>query len=265
MIDLPINLLKSPKIHLNVVESTNDYAGKYAQDTDFIEGTIIWADFQTAGKGHFGSSWFSSPQKNLLLSCLLKPTWLPIEKMPLLNMVISISVAETLQDFISEKIEIKWPNDILLNQKKIAGILIQNSIKLGKFSSSIVGIGINVNEPSFPDHLPQATSLFIASKKKLDREKILEQLLFHLNRQYNLLHSGAVEDIIQSYHSKLYGLNRKLVFNLPKGPDFIGKIIKVDTDGKLHVTMENGNTQSFAHKEIHHDLGTNFIDSELTQ
>ena len=63
VIDLPINLLKSPKIHLNVVESTNDYAGKYAQDTDFIEGTIIWADFQTAGKGHFGSSWFSSPQK----------------------------------------------------------------------------------------------------------------------------------------------------------------------------------------------------------
>ena len=140
--------------------STNQHALQLLKESTPAEGTIILTHDQYAGKGQATNKWESAPHKNLTFTTILYPKFLPARKQFLLNQVVSLSVFDTLQKYITEGLTIKWPNDIYVFDKKITGILIQNSLQGHTLQSSIVGIGLNVNQIDFPpDIVQRATSM----------------------------------------------------------------------------------------------------------
>ena len=135
-------------IHLTSVDSTNKYAATLLRKENIPEGTVILADVQTHGKGQGGNTWLSDKDLNLLFSLILKPDFLPAYKQFYLSMSIASGIHDCMAD-LGIRSWIKWPNDILIQDKKVAGILIENTIQFQNIQTSIVGIGLNVNQVTF--------------------------------------------------------------------------------------------------------------------
>jgi BirA family biotin operon repressor/biotin-[acetyl-CoA-carboxylase] ligase len=172
-------------IELDITDSTNEYSKKLIKKGPVEEGTVILADFQTKGKGQKDGYWESEKGKNLTFSIILYPNFLDIQKQFYLSMSISIGIVEFLSH-LSVKSKIKWPNDICINNKKVAGILIENSIKRNIISSSIIGIGINVNQTEFKSSAPNPTSLYLELNKTFDIKNTYHLLISYLNRWIKL-------------------------------------------------------------------------------
>ena len=167
-------------INFNVISSTNKYLKE--NYSHYPEYTVVKADKQTEGKGRMSRRWESEEGKNLTFSILLKQQ-IDSEKMPLLSLVVGASLYETIGKYI--KCEIKWPNDIIVNNKKIAGILVE-SIFSSKLEAVVLGIGINVNQEIFSnDLLIKATSLSNELKQKIDCEKLLNEFINEFDIMYN--------------------------------------------------------------------------------
>ena len=145
-------------IKLNAIDSTNSYLKKLALEKPLAPFTVVWTTNQTNGRGQMGSNWVSEEGKNLTFSVLVKDVVENIEGIFDLNVCVAVTLIEVLENYNLSNLAIKWPNDILADKKKIAGVLIENSIKSSGEIVSIVGIGINVNQENFSD-LPQASSL----------------------------------------------------------------------------------------------------------
>lgn len=219
------------------LDSTNEYAIKVLSKTRPIEGTVIITDFQTAGKGQIGSKWESERGKNLTLTCILYPNFLDLIQQYLLTCVASLSVRQTIASIINHReIKIKWPNDILVDQKKICGILIQNSVMSGMIQNSVIGIGINVNQSFFSQSLTSATSIFNELNHKIDLEDIKINLFSNLNYWYNLLKDNQIDLIKKSYLNTLYGREEEKIFLLKsEEKERVGIIKGIDSRGKLWV------------------------------
>lgn len=167
------------------VKSTNDIASSLAESSQ-KDGLIVTAEQQTKGKGRLGRSWFSPLKTGIYLSVILKPKFKP-ESAPALSVMTAFVLAETLKNFTDSKIQIKWPNDILLNGKKAAGILTELSAEKNKINYLIVGVGINVNQTieEFPKDLKEtATSLRRVNRKKTDRVELLQSFLVNFEKEY---------------------------------------------------------------------------------
>lgn len=233
------------------LDSTNEYALKVLSKTRPIEGTVIITDFQTAGKGQIGSNWESERGKNLTLTCILYPNFLDLIQQYLLTCVASLSVKQTIAAIINHReIKIKWPNDILVDQKKICGILIQNSVMSGKIQNSLIGIGINVNQSFFSKDLTRATSIFNELNHKIDLEDIKINLFSNLNYWYNLLKDNQIDLIKKSYLDALYGREEEKIFLLKsQGKEKPGIIKGIDPRGKLWIEHE-GEEAVYDIKEI---------------
>jgi BirA family biotin operon repressor/biotin-[acetyl-CoA-carboxylase] ligase len=146
-------------IYLNEVESTNNYANQLILSDAAEEGTVVLAQYQTHGKGQHGNVWESETGKNLLMSIIWYPGFLPASQQFMISKIVSIAITDCVNDIIDD-CKIKWPNDIYIGNQKLAGILIENSVKGSHLSSSVVGIGLNVNQQVFISAAPNPVSLF---------------------------------------------------------------------------------------------------------
>ena len=186
----------------DILPSTNVYATQLLAQEDVIEGTVIVAKYQTAGKGQGSHTWDSDSNKNLLFSIILYPDTVLPEEQIFITMAVSLGVCDFLNSFF-EGSQIKAPNDIYYNNHKIAGILIENTIVDGIINSCVVGIGLNVNQTSFHSDLPNPISIANITGKEQNTDDCLNKLLACLDKRYKELLYGDREKIKSDYTSRL--------------------------------------------------------------
>ena len=222
-------------IHLSNIDSTNNFAAKLLSENLCQNGAVIMADVQTQGKGQRGNVWLSESGKNLLTSFVFKPDNLSVERQTALTWATSLSLLETLRKFNIEA-RIKWPNDILINGKKIAGILIENQLQGNRINGSIIGIGLNINQTSFSEL--NATSLILETSKKVEPRTFLNFLANEMNEQFDFIKSTSFEFLKNEYESHLFQINELKNYKDEFG-DFFGKIIGTTDEGKLVIEKLN--------------------------
>ncbi|MGQ9847881.1 MAG: biotin--[acetyl-CoA-carboxylase] ligase [Bacteroidales bacterium] len=229
--------MKAPIIKIEKTNSSNDEAVRLTKHNDIVEGTIVWVLNQTKGKGQGNKKWHSKANQNLTFSIIFKPTFLPIEKQFLISKMTAVAVCNVISCFCTNTF-IKWPNDIYINNKKIGGILIENSIQGQKIHISVIGIGINVNQKTFPANIPNPTSLIIENNRKYDLENLLQLLQQSLIKEYEKLKLGQYESIENDYDRLLYKKNQtiRIIHNNKK---IIATVLYVDSQGFLHLLIEN--------------------------
>lgn len=229
------------------VESTNDLAKEMVGDWD-REGTVILADSQTHGKGRRGRSWHSEKDVGIYLSTLVKPA-LPLDQVPLITMVAGVALIHTINEFSPVRAFLKWPNDILLNEKKVAGILTENHHEDGH-SGIIIGIGINVNHARFPIELQHiATSIAMENGGSFERLPLIPALLTHLDREYRCFLEEGLASVVQqwSLNSHMFGM----YITLTQGDQtYTGSAIKLDEQGRLVVLLDSGEERAFDSGEV---------------
>ena len=230
-------------IHLIDVNSTNEFADEYIDENSNQESFVITADFQKCGKGQVNNRWDSEKGKNLLISVVfsLKKN---VSNQFEFNIISSLAVLDLLKELILEDIKVKWPNDILINKKKVAGVLIQNKIKGNVIYKSIIGLGLNVNQEVFRNFNRKATSLKIEKSKLFDlidiRDKFIKNLKIRLLNNIN-------ENYID-YNNSLYLKDKVSAFEI-NGEIIVGTIKCVNKKGFLLIETESG-IKVFRMKEI---------------
>jgi len=233
------SLVYVPECH-----STNSEALKlFLDNAQVAEGTVIITDNQTVGRGQRGNTWESEAEKNLTFSIILKPTFLHPKDQFKLNMAVSLGLYDYLTSQVKD-VKIKWPNDMMLDDKKTCGMLIENQISGQLIQSSIVGIGLNVNQQSFS--LPTPTSLAIKKRHEFVLNEVLAELLQCIEGRY--LQLRAHIDLKQEYVAALYGVGERRNF---KSSDeiFEGVITGIDSVGLLEVEI-GGKKRYFDLKQI---------------
>lgn len=241
-------IIGSKLIFYENLPSTNTLASQLLNGEEQQEGTVIYTDYQSAGKGQQGSSWESCKGKNLLFSIILSPFSIIPEDQFILSMAISLGICDFL-DHNLEEIKIKWPNDIYVKDDKIAGILIENSILGNTLKSSIAGIGLNINQESFSDTIPNGVSMKMIRGKEYDLELCFKEVLLQLDQRYKQLLYGDRNIIRAEYLARLYKLNEWHLFR-KEGSEFKGRIINVLPTGKLKIEEETGRKVEFSFREV---------------
>jgi BirA family biotin operon repressor/biotin-[acetyl-CoA-carboxylase] ligase len=235
-------------ISLPSCHSTNDLMAQMSAKKQLYEGAIIVTKHQIKGKGQRGNQWNSPKGKNLTFSIFLKPQFLKPAQQFELNRMVSLALSDVVKNLEDQlKVFVKWPNDLILNRKKVAGILIENSINKNGISESIIGIGLNVNQTE--DLLPTATSLAAQFEREFDLEKILLDVVQRLEHYYLILRSGDFRVIHELYENKLY-LRDKVAYYEDSTGKFNGIIRKVDPDGVLEIEDESGIYKKYHFKEV---------------
>ena len=235
-------------IKLDAIDSTNEFLKGISTQPDLENFTVVTAENQTKGKGQMGAVWNSEVGKNLIMSVLVKGFLLEINEIFNLNIAISLAVITVLKKNNIPDLSIKWPNDILSANKKIGGILIENSIKSDGTILSIVGLGLNVNQTNF-EGLPKASSLAVVTGKEFDKEKLLLEIIAHLemNVAASKLNPASLR---QQFVDLLYKKGVPMPFTNQKEEKFMGIIQGISTIGKLQVLLEDDSVAEFDIKEI---------------
>lgn len=236
-------------ITLEKIDSTNDFLKKMIRNTEVENFSIVIAHNQSKGRGQMENQWLSEPGKNLTFSILIKNFIKPTTPLFLLNCLISTVLIE----FISEKkiknTSIKWPNDIFIDNQKVAGILIENSYKSNTIVDSVIGIGLNVNQIHFPN-LPLATSLALKAEKKFDTQNLLLELQKNIIKKVFDFKETNGFDLIKTYNQNLYKINKPMVFKKADNPLFMGMIKRVLINGKIVIMKDDDSEQEYTNKEI---------------
>ncbi|MCF2443098.1 biotin--[acetyl-CoA-carboxylase] ligase [Dyadobacter sp. CY345] len=223
-------------IYLPSCHSTNDIAAELVRSGSGMEGAIVITDEQTKGRGQRGTTWMSEPRKNLTMSIIVTPAFLPIPDQFLISQTVALGIAAYLSEY-SDQVKIKWPNDIYVDNKKICGTLIENSIQGTRLSSSIIGIGLNINQNNFESS--RTTSVAMITGKKLINTEEFSKLAHHLDAWYLKLKSGNHhEEIRQHYISQLFGYNQLRHFRY-KNEIVSGTVTGVTDYGKLCIFFSN--------------------------
>lgn len=238
-------------IYLPTVDSTNRFAQQYISKSRPIEGTVIRADEQSEGRGQLGSKWESTPGLNITISLILRPKFLLARQQFLLSAAMALGVYDFLNMYpLPEPLSIKWPNDLYIGNKKIGGMLIENTLRGDYLNWSIIGLGININQTIFDPALPNPTSLALLLNKNTEINNCLFQLYAALERQYLRMQTGTVESIFEDYTQKLFRLQEKALYKIVEENRVVEGIIKgVDNIGRLLLFYEN-ETKPFELKKI---------------
>ena len=237
-------MIAKNNIHFDKISSTNDYALSIKNHFLFKEGLIISTNFQNNGKGQYGNNWHSEFAKNLLISIVIYPK-LSIKKKFDLNKIASLAVCELLC-YYGLNAYIKWPNDIIVNDKKICGILIENIISNNIIKKSVIGFGININQTKFKKYNIPATSLKILNQKSYKLKKLKKELVNYFFKNLYLYRKGNFDN--QKYNDLIYSLNTKKNYLI--GDNIVEGIIReVDHLGNLIISV-SGRKKIFKEKEI---------------
>lgn len=242
------NLVKIGKvlIELDRIDSTNNYAKALLANNKPIEGTVIIAQEQTQGRGQIGNTWLSEAGKNITVSIILYPVSLRASESFSLNIGISLAIVELLETLGIRDIRVKWPNDIYTGKKKIAGILIENSIQGNHIHETVIGIGLNVNQESMRTLEDKASSVFLETGKNHPLPETLSALCRILEKQYLRILSHQNQK--ELYLNLLYQKDQNAQYR--SGDRIFNGIIKdITEDGRLIVNTEQG-FEKFAFKEI---------------
>jgi BirA family biotin operon repressor/biotin-[acetyl-CoA-carboxylase] ligase len=231
-------------IHLSDVDSTNNFAAKLFSDKLCQNGSVIMSDCQINGKGQRGSIWQSENGKNLLCTFVYRPDNLSVENQAQINWATSLAVLKTLGKF-GLIAKIKWPNDVLVNETKICGILIENQVSGNFLSTSFIGIGLNINQQNFFDF--SATSIRNETGNTFLIREILDALIKEMNHYFLLLNSTNLE-LKKEYLSSLHRFKEKSFFE-EENEVFEGTIVDVSSVGLL-VIEKNGKRLEFGLKTI---------------
>ena len=231
--------------HFSTTASTNDDA----RDEKYREGDVVWADFQTAGRGQRGHEWHSRKGENLTFSVVLEPSFVPIAEQFSVSEVVALSLVDMLAEYGIEA-KIKWTNDIYVGDKKLVGILIEHSLSSASLRRTVVGIGINVNQTDFDASLPNPVSMAQLLGGELDAEGVLRCFMIYLQRNYELLRGGAKSVLHDRYNSLLYRKNEYHTYALPSGEKFRAKILGTAPSGALRLESEEGATKDYLFKEV---------------
>lgn len=234
-------------IALNELGSTNNYAKQMVSDKA-VEGTVVLAQFQSRGRGQQGNYWESEAGKNLLFSLILYPNFLEAEFQFYLSMIVSLALTNVLDNETGE-VQIKWPNDMYVGNAKIAGILIENSIKGTKLDSSVVGIGLNLNQVEFVSDAPNPVSLRQLTHKDYQIPEILQHFLDSFDSLYQLLKMHKFKEIKQAYLNRLLGKNQWRTYRA-NGKTFEARISGIGQYGKLQMENRSGQLLEFMFKEV---------------
>jgi BirA family transcriptional regulator, biotin operon repressor / biotin---[acetyl-CoA-carboxylase] ligase len=241
-------IIGSRLIFCKDIESTNTYASGLLQSESVAEGTIIYTNYQSAGRGQKGNRWESEYGKNLLFSTVLYPIMIRPEDQFIISIFVSLGICDFLK-ILKQGCKIKWPNDIYAGDDKIAGILIENTIISNAILNSIAGIGLNINQEEFPEGLPNPVSIKNLTGKEFDPDYCLKQLSVCLDLRYKQVISGNWDALRHEYISSLYQLNTWRSFRSEKGI-LEGRIVSVTNAGYLKIEEKSGNIREFAFKEI---------------
>jgi BirA family biotin operon repressor/biotin-[acetyl-CoA-carboxylase] ligase len=238
---------KTNHVHyLPSCHSTNEVAQDLLQ-AEAEEGTIVITDNQFAGKGQRGNVWLSKSGMNLTFSLVLRPIFLLPNEQFFITVAISLAIKEALEEQLSSEVKIKWPNDIYCNNKKIAGLLIENVLRGNRFDSCVIGLGLNINQTEFESSL-LATSMKNEGEKSFDLNKVLNVLIGHMADFYYQLKKGPRKRLHDKYHQALLGMGEERQFEL-NGRKFAGIIIGTDEFGQLLI-RSGRETLIFQHKEV---------------
>lgn len=235
-------------IKLNAINSTNDYLKQLTATRHVEHFTLVVAENQTQGRGQMGATWNAEPGKNLTFSILVKDLLLQINEIFNLNAAVAVSIAQALETFNIPQLKIKWPNDILAGNKKVGGILIENSIKNDGEISSVIGIGINVNQKNF-EGLPKASSLAVVAGRDFDKEVVMLAIAEQLKRNIGALLHNDTKMLWNAYHDKLYKKGIPMPFE-SNGKTFMGIIECVTGSGSLRVLLADDSTAEYGIKEV---------------
>jgi BirA family biotin operon repressor/biotin-[acetyl-CoA-carboxylase] ligase len=218
------------------------------RESEVTEGTVFLAYEQTSGRGQHKNFWESEPGANLTFSVVVYPDFLEIRHQFMLSKVVVLGIYKALYKYV-DNLKVKWPNDIYAGTKKLGGILIENSIMYGLLKSSVIGIGLNVNQIQFTGDAPNPVSLKNLTNEHYDCDRILSEVLSGINWYYNLLREGEEEQIDEEYTSKLYRLNEVCQYRT-EDEDFEGEIIGVNEIGQLLIRRSDGKILDFHFKEV---------------
>lgn len=244
-------------IHLEETSSTSTYLKQLvsSQGTILLPWTVVSTHIQSQGRGQRGNSWESTPGENITLSLLLYPspmeTWESIEPFDL-SIFVSLALCDFLKTYLPhQRIKIKWPNDIYVDNKKIAGILIENEWINTQLCQSIIGIGLNINQTIFISDAPNPTSLSLETQKKYPLQEVTRDLLSHLYTSYQRLLISP-HHLRETYHSLLFyrdGLPHQFISS--KGEVFEALLIEVIPSGLLSLRhIDDGLTRQYTFKEV---------------
>lgn len=236
-------------MYLPSCHSTNDIAAELVRDGAGAEGTVVITDEQTAGRGQHGTAWLTNRGQNFTLSLVLMPTFLDLTEHFLLSQAIALGIRDYLAAF-TKNVEIKWPNDLYINNLKAGGILIENALHGARLAHSVVGIGLNINQSDFSAiGSDRVTSLRLETGITFHLAEQLPRLLLSLERWYLRLRAGQAENLRREYRQHLLGFGQKRLYTID-GQSVEGTILGVGSTGKLHLELAGGTQREFDIKEI---------------
>lgn len=237
-------------IKLNAIESTNSFLKELVSNNTVENYTVVTTEAQTKGRGQMGAVWESEPGKNLMFSVFVEFLDWKLEDSVYVNYVVSLAVFKALNGLGLPKLSIKWPNDILSDNKKLCGILLENSINSEFLKSSVIGIGINVDQEKFADNLFLRSSIKNILGVSIDRPKLLKDIVTQLQKEIKSFDKGNLGRIKEEYLAVLYKYLKPSMFEKQDGNVFMGKIVGVNSIGNLEIEMEDESIQNFGLKEV---------------
>ena len=215
----------------------------------YVEGDIIWAERQSAGRGQRGHSWESEEGQNLTFSAIFEPTFMPATEQFSLLQAVALALVDCLKKYGIEA-KIKWTNDIYVGDRKLVGILMEHKLQGSTIGRTIAGIGLNVNQTEFDPELPNPISMRQLMDKEFDRKEVLEQLSKCLMSRYNMLREKRYEELHSDYHRHLYRLGEEHTYALPDGTRFQGTITGVEAHGERKIDSTQYGERKFLFKEV---------------
>lgn len=235
-------------IYLDEVVSTNSHLRGLTGKRQLPEGSVLVAGFQTAGRGQIGNIWESEAGRNLTFSLVLYPDCIPANHQFLISQIAALSVKEALNTYV-DGITVKWPNDIYWNDRKICGMLIENDLSGWSLYSSVIGIGINLNQPVFRGDAPNPVSLLQITGQEYNWREVLNRFLALMYDKYLLLLQEKYDEIRAAYHSALYRRDGFYLYRDDNG-DFEASIDAIEPTGHLILRLHDGTLRRYAFKEV---------------
>jgi BirA family biotin operon repressor/biotin-[acetyl-CoA-carboxylase] ligase len=226
-------------LYYSTVDSTNQLARQFAEQGETKELLVV-ADQQTAGRGRGGKRWLSVPRECLTFSLLLRPVNKNAEHCPQLALILGLSLAQAMEK-LGFHPQLKWPNDVYLNEKKIAGILLENAVRSDRLQWVIAGVGVNINvkKDNFPQKLREiATSLFIEGKKEIATDLFLQEFLTIFSSWYcNWINNNKIQHLLEEYTRRSMVLGRLVTYE-KQGKRYQARAERIDENGGLWVIRE---------------------------
>ena len=237
-------------ILLHETASTNTYLSRMANILP--GGTVIYTHRQTAGRGQKGNSWEAQPGKNLTFSMLLKRPGVPVRSQFLLSEAVSMAIVEVVSQWVDD-VKVKWPNDIYCGDRKLCGILIENSLDGDGIAHTIVGVGLNVNQMAFVSDAPNPVSLAQLAGREFDLEDLLHQVCERIEQLCDFGDDAQRQSLHERYVAALYRNDgRPHPFALPDGTPMMATIAGVEPDGMFVLRHADGSEHHYAFKEVKH-------------